>query len=313
MTPRVENQGSSPIESIQPGGGYFFELEKSWHRCRRFFLRLFFPGHVKKMAGLRFGECPGCPHDIIDSRDLKHYSNVCGFSFPPATDPYAWRKNLWFARPGIMELLCFSAVMLPLAALTAALGQFHHPGWWAPSAVVCVFWLFIVSFFRNPPRKIPSDPSLAVSPADGVVSHLEEVDEPGMGKMFRVSVFLSVFNVHVNRSPVAGVVRQALYFPGEFLDARDQQCSRRNEQLWLDLETAEGYTVRVKQIAGAIARRIVCQVGPGHPLQRGELYGMIKFGSRTDFLIPLERVGEVRVRVGSKVSGGSTILMKLKD
>src|SRR5262249_24492471 len=148
-------------------------------------------------------------------------------------------------------------------------------------------WLFIVSFFRDPERGIPSDPDAVVSPADGVVTHMDEVDEPGFdGKAFRVSIFLSVFNVHVNRVPRSGTVAHIAYYPGGSLAAGDANSPQRNEQLWLDLHDERwGRPVRVKQIAGAIARRIVCWLKQGETVRAGERFGMIKFGSRTEVLL----------------------------
>src|SRR6185369_9019287 len=137
-----------------------------------------------------------------------------------------------------------------------------------------------------------------VSPADGVVTHAEEVealDFPG-GRAFRVSIFLSVFNVHVNRIPRSGRVTALRYYPGEYLDARAADCAVRNEQFWIDFEDARlGCPLRVKQIAGAIARRIVCWLRPGEEVRAGDRFGMIKFGSRTDVYLPPRYVAEVLV------------------
>jgi len=183
-----------------------------------------------------------------------------------------------------------------------------------PLAVLIPLWVFILAFFRNPKRNIPTDPDVLVSPADGVITHLETVDDPAFpsGKAFRVSIFLSVFNVHVNRMPRSGRVTEVRYFPGEFLDARATECHVRNEQLWVDLEDERlGCKVRVKQVAGAIARRIVCWLRLGEQVKAGDLYGMIKFGSRTDVLVPAETVAEVPVKVGQAVSGGSVVLLRL--
>lgn len=303
----------SPVRFIQPGNGFCFGLEMRWGRIRRAILRTLFPGYVQKMQALRQGDCPNCPHDIIDSRDLKIFANVCGYHFDSRTDPYAYRWNLGFARWGAMELLFFSVMLLGLGAALAVPATQVHPAFWVGTGLAVGFWLFVLSFFRNPNRKIPDAPGLVVSPADGTITNIEEVDEPGFGRALRISIFLSVFNVHVNRSPIAGRVTKIRYYPGEFLDARSGECSKRNEQLWLDMVSAEGaFPVRVKQIAGAIARRIVCQTAASRDLARGELYGMIKFGSRTDLLLPPEMVQEVRVKVGQAVSGGSTILLNLR-
>jgi phosphatidylserine decarboxylase len=174
--------------------------------------------------------------------------------------------------------------------------------------------VFLLSFFRDPPRTIPDEPDALVSPADGTITHVEEVDDPAFpeGKALRVSIFLSVFNVHVNRIPRPGRIVGLAYYPGEYLDARSEGCAVRNEQLWVDMEDAETRgLVRIKQIAGAIARRIVCVLRSGEVVRAGDRFGMIKFGSRTDVLVPPALVREVPVRVGDKVRGGSTVLMRL--
>jgi phosphatidylserine decarboxylase len=177
-------------------------------------------------------------------------------------------------------------------------------------------WIFIVSFFRDPERVIPDDPAVVVSPADGTVTHIHEVPDPDFpgGRAFCISIFLSVFNVHVNRVPRSGKVVKLHYYPGEFLDARAGECSVRNEQFWVDLlDERAGCLVRTKQIAGAIARRIVCWLKPDETVRAGERFGMIKFGSRTELLLPFDVVGETLVKVGDAVKGGSTILLRMKS
>jgi phosphatidylserine decarboxylase len=128
----------------------------------------------------------------------------------------------------------------------------------------------------------------------------------------RVSIFLSIFNVHVNRQPRSGAVTQIRYFPGEYLDARNTESAKRNEQLWIDLtDSATGRPMRVKQISGAIARRIVCWLKAGDAVTKGERLGMIKFGSRTDLLLPPDAVKKVEVKIGDAVKGGATILLRM--
>ena len=141
-----------------------------------------------------------------------------------------------------------------------------------------------------------------------VVTDVDEVDEPGFpgGKAKRISIFLSVFNVHVNRCPVSGTVERLVYLPGLYLDARHPECYRRNEQLWLDIRDDEGHLWRIRQVAGAIARRIVCQAKVGTRLSRGELYGLIKFGSRTELIWETGLPYLPMVGVGSVVRGGET-------
>jgi phosphatidylserine decarboxylase len=306
----------APATSAQPGGGLCMALELAWGRLRRAYLRRLRPAYVRRMAGLRQGHCPDCPHDVVDPRDLKFVRNVCGYSFRPADDPFAWRGRLGLARYGLAEVVCFSLLFLGGAALAGALAVTVHPVFWAAFALVLAAWAFVVSFFRDPRRVIPAGPDLLVSPADGTVTHAGEVsdaDFPG-GRAFTVSIFLSVFNVHVNRVPRSGRAVRLAYYPGCFLDARHGDCAARNEQFWVDLEDARtGALVRVKQVAGAIARRIVCWLRPGEELRAGERYGMIKFGSRTEVSVPAELVECVLVKPGDKVKGGSTPLLRLRE
>jgi phosphatidylserine decarboxylase len=289
-------------------------LELAWGSWRRAWLRRVRPGYVAAMAKKRQGECPGCPHDVLDPRDLKYFRNVCGHWFRDEDDPFRWRARLPLARYGLAELLLFSALFALLLVLLGFLGARVHPAFHALSFAVLLLWAFVVSFFRDPPRRAPAGPGLAVSPADGAVTHVGEVDEPEFpgGRAFRVSIFLSVFNVHVNRVPRPGRVTALRYFPGCFLDARRPECGARNEQFWVDLQDREtGGPVRVKQVAGAIARRIVCWLRPGEEVEAGARYGMIKFGSRTDLLVPAGAARDVNVKVGDVVRGGRTVLFRV--
>jgi phosphatidylserine decarboxylase len=299
---------------VQPGGGPVVALERAWGSFRRSLLRRFFSGYVRRMADLRQGSCPNCPHDVIDSRDLKLVRNVCGFRFRPQDDRFAWRDRLGLARAGFAELLLFSLLLLPPTIAGVVLAG-HHLAWAALSVVTLGAWVFVFLFFRDPERTIPTDPDLLVSPADGVVTHVDEVEVPDFagGRALRVSIFLSVFNVHVNRTPRAGRVTSVRYFPGEFLDARHRECSVRNEQLWIDfVDERLGCPLRVRQVSGAIARRIVCNVGVGEQMAAGERFGMIKFGSRTEVFVPPEVVAEVLVKVGDVTSGGDKALLRLR-
>jgi phosphatidylserine decarboxylase len=306
----------APITGIQPGGGLCLSLERAWGSLRRSLLRRFFPGYVQRMTSLRQGECPGCKHDIIDSRDLELVRNVCGYWFRPEDDRFDWRSRIGLARAGLAEVLCFSLLLLPPIILFCALGAWLDPLWLLPLGILVPVWLFILSFFRDPNRAIPTDPTLLVSPADGVITHLEEVEAPDFpgGRALRVSIFLSVFNVHVNRAPRPGRVMRVRYYPGEYLDARVHDCAVRNEQVWIDFaDDSIRCPVRVKQVAGAIARRIVCWLKPGETVRAGDRFGMIKFGSRTDVLVPVSAVAEVRVKIGESVKGGSRALLRLRS
>jgi len=164
---------------------------------------------------------------------------------------------------------------------------------------------FVSYFFRDPERALPSDERFIVSAADGLVVDVIEMDEPDfkLGRMRRVAVFLSVFDVHVNRSPVEGRVKSTTYKEGEFLDVRHADSSTRNECRSWWLETAEG-SIAVRQIAGLVARRIVAWSKEGDTVARGHRFGMIRFGSRTEVFLPLECT--VLVKPGDRVFGAAT-------
>lgn len=299
--------------STQPGGGSFVRLELAWGRVRRFLLRLFRPGYVRQMATVRLGDCPECPHDIIDSRDLKYYRNVCGHYFRAEDDSFRWRNDLGFARPGLAEVVVTTTGALAALVFLLFAVNLIHPAFWALVPAVGLLWGFVLWFFRDPERTIPADPQALVCPADGTITHLEEVDDadfPG-GRAFRISIFLSPFNVHVNRLPRTGTVVALRYFPGRFVDARRADSGVINEQFWVDLEEHQPpRRLRIKQISGAIARRIVCTLKLGEQVWKGDRMGMIKFGSRTEVLLPVEPF-ELLVKVGDTVQGGSTILLRL--
>ena len=305
--------GQTPSCS-QPGGGFCANLELAWGKLRRACLRRFFPGYVRRMAELRQGDCPNCAHQIIDSRDLKYLRPVCGFWFRAQDDGFAWRDRLGFARAGLAELLLLSVAATVLSGGLVAAALLVYWAFWIALAVVLLGWLEVVWFFRDPERVIPDQPTALVSPADGTITHLEEVEDPDFpgGRALRISIFLSIFNVHVNRIPRISRVRRVRYFPGAFLDARNPDSARRNEQLWLDLEEPNGRPLRVKQISGAVARRIVCWLKADDTLELGQRFGMIKLGSRTEVLVPAEDVAEVCVKVGTKVKGGTTVLLHLR-
>lgn len=177
-----------------------------------------------------------------------------------------------------------------------------------------LFWGLLITyvfyFFRDPKRIIPSGPDVVVSAADGVVVEIKEMIEPEVLQvpMKRVAVFLSVFDVHVNRAPIEGRVSFLKHHPGRFLDARHPEATRVNEsQVWaFEGKTA---TLVVRQISGAIARRIVGWAKPGDHVRKGERFGMIRFGSRTEVYLPLE--SEICVKVGDRVQGGATVIAKI--
>jgi phosphatidylserine decarboxylase len=203
---------------------------------------------------------------------------------------------------GVRELLLFGGGALLLAALLFL----AHPAAAIPPVAVAAL---VFSFFRDPERKPPPGDG-AVAPADGTVTDVEEVEEPRFlkGRALRIGIFLSVFDVHVNRAPLDGRVKVVLHSPGRFLDARDPRCRSENESNLLGFEGARG-PFAVRQVAGLIARRIVCPVREGDAVLRGQRMGMIKFGSRTELLVPAGARVRVETAVGRKVKGGETVIL----
>jgi phosphatidylserine decarboxylase len=296
------------IVSVQPGGGACYRLELAWGRWRRWWLRTFRRGYVHRMADCRTGDAAGAPHDVLDPRDLKYCRNLCTARWAPGDDPFAWRGHLRLARWGLAELV-FMGTPLALAAAILSL----TPAWWlAPAPAVVLGWLFW--FFRDPARRVPGDTGAIVAPADGTVAEVVRVEhEPFLeGPAVRIGIFLSIFNVHINRAPEDCRAIELRYLPGKFLNALRPDSARENECVWIALEQAAAPYRRfvVRQIAGAIARRIVCQIRPGESLARGEKFGMIKLGSRTELLLPDEPGLVVAVTVGQRIQAGSTIVAR---
>jgi phosphatidylserine decarboxylase len=192
-----------------------------------------------------------------------------------------------------------------LPPLALAVGAFLVH--WIVAAVILAFLAaFVFYFFRDPERAIPQDPGAVVSPADGrvvVVTEEPNASRPGT----RLSIFLAIWNVHVNRSPEAGTITKLDYRPGKFLAAMRERASLENEQNVISLSTATG-EILFKQIAGLIARRVVCWKKPGDVVQRGERIGLVRFGSRVDLWVP--RGVEILVSVGDNVKGGSSVLAR---
>jgi phosphatidylserine decarboxylase len=173
-----------------------------------------------------------------------------------------------------------------------------------------IITLFVLQFFRDPPRDIPTQSNAVVSAADGRVIVVEKTfDEYLQREALKISVFMNVFNVHSNRAPVDGTVQQRWYFPGKFLNAALAKASLENERNALWIKTRDGQDVTCVQIAGLIARRILCYVDQGDMLHKGQRYGFIRFGSRVDIYLPL--TAKPKVSLGDKVSASSTILAEL--
>ncbi len=196
-------------------------------------------------------------------------------------------------------------VLIPAVLVTAWAGWLWAAPLWLATA-------FVVQFFRDPARAIPEQPGAVVCPADGRVIKVDELEDPYLKRPARrVSIFMNVFNVHSNRIPVEGVVRGRWYHPGSFLNAALDKAARDNERNALWIRTEAGQDVVVVQVAGLIARRILCYVEPGQQVARGERYGFIRFGSRVDVYLPTS--AQVKVALGDKVHGACDVMAQLKS
>lgn len=197
----------------------------------------------------------------------------------------------------------FLGIAVGLAALvTVFFGAWSIPFW--------IIAVFVLQFFRDPARTIPQKPNAVLSPADGRIVVVEKTMDPYANReALKISVFMNVFNVHSNRAPVDGKIQSAQYFPGKFVNADLDKASIENERNALTIKTDNGHVVTCVQVAGLIARRILCYVKAGDALTRGQRYGFIRFGSRVDVYLPLTALP--KVTVGDKVSATETILAEL--
>jgi phosphatidylserine decarboxylase len=194
---------------------------------------------------------------------------------------------------------------MPLIAAAVLVGWLTHPAW---AVIPCLLAFFFLWFFRDPERAIPQDAGAVVSPGDGKVTDVASV-AVGNERWMRLSIFLSVFNVHVNRSPITGVIRDVRYQRGQYLNAMNRASAELNEQNIVTVE-GDGQRVIFKQIAGLLARRIVFYPKVGDRLERGQRVGLIKFGSRVDVL--LHESARVNVKIGDRVKGGASVLAYLQ-
>ena len=194
---------------------------------------------------------------------------------------------------------------VPLIAAGLLLGWLASPAW---AIVPFLLAAFLLWFFRDPERTIPQEPGAVVSPGDGKVTDVSPMTVGGETRT-RISIFLSVFDVHVNRSPIAGTIREARYQRGKYLNAMNQASAELNEQNIVTVE-GEGQTVVFKQIAGLLARRIVFNYKAGDKVERGQRVGLIKFGSRVDVLFASD--AKLNVKVGDRVQGGASVLAYLQ-
>lgn len=193
------------------------------------------------------------------------------------------------------------------AALICAVLQYRHAALAGLAATA-----FATYFFRDPERALPEDSGALVSPADGKVIRVEELHDGRFlhQDALRISIFMNVFNVHVNRIPLAGAVRRVVFQPGRFHAADQDKAALHNEHCGVIVSTAAGQEYAAVQIAGLIARRIVCRAEPGDQVRTGQRYGLIRFGSRVDVYLP--KGGEAMVRVGEKVKAGETVIGRLR-
>ena len=211
--------------------------------------------------------------------------------------------NAPIAVEGYPFILGFFTVSLILALL----GHYLHWAFALPAGLFLLLTVFTAFFFRNPERSTPDNENAVIAPADGVVIFSGRVVEPHTSvEMEKVSIFMSVFNVHVNRAPISGKVVDSFYTKGKFFDVRDERASFENEQQGLVLEPAPGLRLVVVQVAGLIARRIICYAKVGDQLIRGRRYGLIRFGSRLDVYLPVGT--RIKVAMGQKTVAGETIL-----
>ena len=212
-----------------------------------------------------------------------------------------------FAREGL-PYIATAAVLAAVVTVLALLVR----SWplWLASVVLIVVALWVASFFRDPERSGPRGDQLVLAPADGRVVHITEVDEPSFlgARATRISIFMNIFNVHVNRYPASGVVSYLKYTPGRFLDAHAERASVENEQSSVGIER-QGRRVLVRQIAGLIARRIITYPALNDTVAQGERMGLIRFGSRVDVFVP--RGAVIKVKVGDHPVAGTTVLAEL--
>jgi len=182
--------------------------------------------------------------------------------------------------------------------------------WW--SIPLWILSLFVLQFFRDPPRQGSTAANAVLSPADGRIVMIAEVDDPyAERRALKISVFMNVFNVHSNRSPVDGLVKKVTYFPGRFFNAALDKASLENERNAMVIKTTQGHIVTAVQVAGLVAKRILCYAKVGQTLGRGERYGFIRFGSRVDVYLPVD--ARPRVAIGDKVSATTTVLAELPN
>lgn len=228
---------------------------------------------------------------------------------------------------GLPQVVIYPLVILAAVVVCFVMGLRYLPNraaasWtvpavWAAEPVLLALLAWSLSFFRDPQREVPRDERLLLAPADGTIRDIETVDEKDFigGPALRIGIFLSVFNVHINRSPCEAKVQRITYRPGRFLNAMNSQAGKVNESNDVAMVRTKQPNDRllVRQVSGAIARRIVCAAQIGQQLAAGEQFGMIKFGSRTELYVPAGEYIECIVRTGDKVKAGMTPLVRYRN
>ena len=219
--------------------------------------------------------------------------------------------RLPFATYGRFDLAASTVVCLGVAGACGWMAGDVGWGLWVPAALAVAVWLVLVNFFRDPERTTPQGELLVIAPADGVVKDIAEVDEPKVlgERASRIGIFLSPLDVHVNRMPMACKVVQVVYVKGKMLPAFDPLAITQNEAAAACIEVLAGRSkMIVRQITGAVARRIVCPVLPGERYEAGQRYGMIKLGSRTEVWVPMSMPVRWNVKIGDRVRAGETVI-----
>lgn len=214
------------------------------------------------------------------------------------------------AREGIPIISGITLVAILLWVVTFATGLKTMA---VPAGIAVLGFLFSVYFFRDPERTVAAKAAAVVSPADGKIIDIQETEEPDFikGKALKISVFLSVFDVHVNRIPLAGVIRFKEHRKGRFLVASNENASSQNEHVSLGIECQNQLKITVKQVAGLIARRIICRAESGESYATGQRYGLIRFGSRTDLYLPIST--HLNIKKGDRVKGGLTVIGEIQS
>jgi phosphatidylserine decarboxylase len=245
------------------------------------------------------------PDDFANTLAKSAYSDRISAMKIPLTK-YGWPQVVFYPA----AVLIFMIVLYFGASSTT-------PEWMIQFVEIAlgIVLIWMLSFFRDPEREVPEDKNILIAPADGTIADIETIDEPDFigGKAIRVGIFLSIFDVHINRSPCGAKVEKITYREGQFLDARNPEAGKVNESndLWLTRSESPNDKLIVRQISGAIARRIVCKAQIGQNMAAGEKFGMIKFGSRTELYVSARDGIKCLVKIGDKVKAGLTPIVRL--